>query len=128
MVEKTAISTDAAPKSFARYSQAVRKGNVLTLAGQVGFDPARGELAGPDIEAQTRQTLANLSAVLQAADASWTDVLMVRVYLTQADHFEAVNKIYEEFVVAPYPARTTVFVGLGPGMLVEMDALAVLDN
>jgi len=123
---KSAIDTSAAPRPVASYSQAVRKGNILAVAGQVGFDPETGKLVQGGIADQTRQTLANLIAVLNAAGATMDDVVMVRVYLTGLEHFEAMNQVYEQFVAEPFPSRTTVFVGLGPGMLVEIDALAVV--
>jgi 2-iminobutanoate/2-iminopropanoate deaminase len=118
-----AIQTDRAPQPVASYSQAVQAGNLLQVAGQVGIDPATGELVGDEVGEQTRQTLA---AVLEAAGATLRDVIMVRVYLTDQAHFAAMNEIYAGFVGEPFPARTTVFVGLAEGMLVEIDALAVI--
>lgn len=101
---------------------------MLAIAGQVGTVPATGALAGPDIATQARQTLRNLQAVLTSANASFDDIIMVRVYLTSAELFGPFNEIYAEFVPESPPSRTTVFVGLGPGMLIEIDALAVLDD
>jgi 2-iminobutanoate/2-iminopropanoate deaminase len=125
-MSKQEITTPRAPKPAASYSQAVRKGNLLALAGQVGIDPATRTLAGDGVAGQTRQALANLGEVLGAAGSSFADVVMVRVYLTTPEHFPAMNEVYEQFVTAPFPARTTVFVGLPEAMLVEVDALAVL--
>lgn len=122
----TGYSTGAAPAPAGPYSQGVRRGNVLALAGQVGVDPATGQLAD-GIGAQTRQALTNLGAVLREAGASFADVVMLRVYLTDPDHFATMNQVYSEFVVAPFPGRTTVYVGLPPGMLVEIDGLAVVE-
>jgi reactive intermediate/imine deaminase len=127
-MSKEATTTNEAPRPVARYSQAVRKGNILAVAGQVGVDPHTGILVGDDVASQTRQTLNNVKKVLEASGSSIEDVIMMRVYLTSLDLFEAMNKVYEEFVTEPYPSRTTVFVGLGPGMLVEIDVLAVLGN
>jgi 2-iminobutanoate/2-iminopropanoate deaminase len=121
-----AIQTDRAPQPVASYSQAVQAGNLLQVAGQVGIAPATGELVGDEVGEQTRQTLDNLVAVLEAAGATLRDVIMVRVYLTDRAHFAAMNEIYAGYVGEPFPARTTVFVGLAEGMLVEIDALAVL--
>jgi 2-iminobutanoate/2-iminopropanoate deaminase len=123
-----AIQTDRAPQPVASYSQAVQAGNLLQVAGQVGIDPATGELVGDEVGEQTRQTLDNLVAVLEAAGASLRDVIMMRVYLTDQAHFAAMNEVYAGFVGEPFPARTTVFVGLAEGMLVEIDALAVLPS
>jgi len=125
---KTAIVTSDAPPPAASYSQAVRKGNILQVAGQGPADPATGEYVPGGVAEQTRQTLANVRAILRAAGADFSDVVMMRVYLTDAAHFPAMNEVYSTFVEAPFPARTTVFVGLAPGMLVEIDALAVLDD
>jgi 2-iminobutanoate/2-iminopropanoate deaminase len=123
-----AIQTDRAPQPVASYSQAIQAGNLLQVAGQVGIDPATGALAGDEVGEQTRQTLDNLVAILEAAGATLRDVIMVRVYLTDRAHFAAMNEVYAGFVGEPFPARTTVFVGLAEGMLVEIDALAVLSS
>jgi reactive intermediate/imine deaminase len=134
-VIKTAItpSTHTAPP--AKFSHGVRKGNILQVAGQVGFLPAvEGEPptpAGPTLREQTLQTLANVKAVLEAGGASWDDVMMTRVYLTDVDHFAEMNQIYnayfeEQGLKEPASARTTVYVGLPAGLLIEIDALAVL--
>lgn len=120
------IHSDAAPAPLGPYSQAVRTGPLLALAGQAGLDPATGEPAAPDVAGQTRQALRNLGAVLEAAGAAWPDVAMVRVYLTSADHLAPMNEVYEALVPSPFPARTTVFVSLPAGLLVEIDALAVV--
>ncbi len=124
---KTEIHTEHAPTPVAAFAQGVRKGNILQIAGQVGIDPATGKVVGPTVGEQARQTLRNLVAVLEAAGSSMADVVMMRVYLTDTAHFTDLNEAYGEFVTAPYPARTTVYVGLPTGLLVEIDALAVLD-
>lgn len=120
------ITTSSAPTPRAAYSQAVRRGSLLFLSGQVGTDPATGRLVSGDVADQTRQTLANLSAVLEAAGASWTDVVSVRVYLVDQADYGAMNAVYDAAMVAPFPARTTIYCGLNPGNRVEMDAVAVL--
>ncbi|SFQ67914.1 reactive intermediate/imine deaminase [Amycolatopsis arida] len=124
---KVAIRTAEAPEPVAAYAQGVRRGNILQVAGQVGIDPATGRIAGETVAEQTRQTFRNLEAVLAAAGASLDDVVMMRVYLTDTAHFAELNEAYGELVREPYPARTTVYVGLPEGLLVEIDALAVLD-
>lgn len=129
MSDKTEIVTDRAPKPPAKFSQGVRKGGILQTAGQVGADPATGSVAGPGLTEQTRQALRNLQAVLEEGGSSWADVVMMRVYLTDTAHFAGMNAVYNEWFSAlegPYPARTTVYVGLPAGLLVEIDALAVL--
>ncbi|WP_033296092.1 RidA family protein [Amycolatopsis jejuensis] len=125
---KTAITTANAPTPPAKFSQAVRKGNILQVAGQVAFDPATGAIVGDDIAGQTRQTFRNIEAVLAEAGSSWADAMMVRVYLTDTSHFAAFNEVYDELIgEAPQPGRTTVYVGLPAGLLVEIDVLAVVD-
>ncbi|MFP3988268.1 RidA family protein, partial [Streptomyces sp. E11-3] len=120
----------------AKFSHGVRKGNILQVAGQVGFLPATDGRpptpAGPTLREQTLQTLANVKAILEEGGASWDDVMMVRVYLTDTAHFAEFNAIYDEYLDAqnlkePASARTTVYVGLPAGLLIEIDALAVLD-
>ncbi|GGU73262.1 reactive intermediate/imine deaminase [Streptomyces litmocidini] len=136
MSEKTAITPATHTAPPARFSHGVRKGNVLQVAGQVGFLPAvegrAPTVAGPTLREQTLQTFANVKAVLEEGGAGWDDVMMMRVYLTDVDHFAEMNEIYDEYfeeqeLKAPAAARTTVYVGLPPGLLVEIDALAVLD-
>ncbi|AVZ75032.1 reactive intermediate/imine deaminase [Streptomyces lunaelactis] len=135
MSEKTAITPATHTAPPAKFSHGVRKGNILQVAGQVGFLPAvEGQPptpAGPALREQTLQTLANVKAVLEAGGASWDDVMMTRVYLTDVDHFAEMNAIYntyfeEQGLKEPASARTTVYVGLPKGLLIEIDALAVL--
>ncbi|HEY7813718.1 MAG TPA: Rid family detoxifying hydrolase [Nakamurella sp.] len=125
---KIAITTKDAPAPVASYSQAVRKGDILQVAGQGGTDPATGDYAGATVAEQTAQTLRNIQAILRAAGGDFDDVMMMRVYLTDVEHFAEMNSVYSTFVGEPFPARTTVYVGLPEGMLVEIDALAVLGD
>ncbi|MCL2553130.1 MAG: RidA family protein [Actinomycetia bacterium] len=130
---KTAITPAGAAAPPAKFSHGVRKGNILQVAGQVGFLPEDGSgerrLSGPTLAEQTQTTFANVLAVLEAGGASWEDVLMIRVYLTDTAHFAEFNQIWNAYFAglkeAP-AARTTVYVGLPAGILVEIDALAVL--
>ncbi|MEV6005255.1 RidA family protein [Streptomyces sp. NPDC051976] len=130
---KTAVTPATHTAPPAKFSHGVRKGNILQVAGQVGFLPAvEGRPptpAGPTLREQALQTLANVRSVLEAGGASWEDVVMTRVYLTDTAHFAEFNEIYNEFFAglkeAP-SARTTVYVGLPAGLLIEIDALAVL--
>ncbi|WP_324649436.1 RidA family protein [Georgenia sp. H159] len=123
-----AISTEEAPTPRAAYSQAVRRGPLLFLSGQVGTDPRTGRLVSENVAEQTRQTLANLGAVLAAANSSWSDVVSVRVYLVDQADYREMNAVYDAAMVRPYPARTTVYCGLNPGNRVEMDLVAVVDQ
>ncbi|MEU8433420.1 RidA family protein [Streptomyces sp. NPDC029216] len=134
MSEKTAVTPESHPAPPAKFSHGVRKGNILQVAGQVGYLPAvEGQpptTAGPTLREQTLQTLENVRSVLEAGGATWDDAMMIRVYLTDTAHFAEMNEIYnayfdEQGVKVP-AARTTVYVGLPAGLLVEIDALAVL--
>lgn len=127
MSDKIAIRTAKAPEPAATYSQAVRKGGILQVAGQGPGDPATGRFVGTTVAEQTRQALDNVQAILAEAGAGFDDVVMMRVYLTRREDFAEMNAVYAEYMSEPYPARTTVFVGLAEGMLVEIDALAVVD-
>ncbi|WP_027944994.1 RidA family protein [Amycolatopsis taiwanensis] len=124
---RVAVSTDRAPKPPANFAQGSRKGNLLQVAGQVAFDPDTGKIVGKTVAEQARQTFRNIEAVLAAAGSSFDDVIMVRVYLTDTTQFAEFNEVYNALVKEPYPARTTVYVGLPEGILLEVDALAVLD-
>lgn len=123
---KTNISTNRAPIPAGPYSQGLKVGNRVYVAGQGPTDPATGNLAGSTIETQTRQVLKNILAILEAAGASMTDVVKSTVHLNDLTHFQAFNRIYEEFFEEPYPVRTTVQSGLN-GILVEIDVIAELN-
>ncbi|WP_413801102.1 RidA family protein [Streptomyces iranensis] len=132
-LQKTAITPATHTAPPAKFSHGVKKGNILQVAGQVGFGPAVPGQAptpvGPTLREQTLQTLRNVQSVLEEGGASWEDVVMVRIYLTDTGHFAELNEIYNEFFAdlkEAAAARTTVYVGLPAGLLVEIDALAVL--
>jgi len=116
--------TDGAPSPAGPYSQSVRIGDVVAAAGQVGVTPDGEVVDG--VGPQTGQALANVASVLAASGAGMDDVITVRVFLTDTSHFEEMNTVYADAFNAPYPTRTTVFVGLPEGLLVEIDALAVV--
>jgi len=130
---KTEIRTAGAPAPAWVFSQGVRKGPILQVSGQGPQDPATGAyLHEGDVRAQTRRTLDNVRAVLEAGGAQVCDVLMFRVYLTRRADFAAMNEVYGEFIDEHVtdgvkPCRTTVFVELPhEAMLVEIDAQAVV--
>jgi len=97
---------------------------LVFVAGQGPFD-ATGKMLGSTIEEQTRATLENVKAIVEAAGATLADVVKVNVYLSDLAHFAAMNEVYASFFAEPYPARTTVQAGL-LGFLVEIDAIAAL--
>jgi 2-iminobutanoate/2-iminopropanoate deaminase len=120
----TPVSTPHAPPAVGPYSPAVRAGDWVVCSGQVGLDPRSGELVEGGLEAQTRQVLANIAALLGDAGASVRDVARSTVYLTDMADFAAMNAIYEDFFADHRPARTTVAVsGLPKGALVEIEVL-----
>lgn len=127
-MNRVVIQTDAAPAAVGPYSQAIRVGNLVFASGQIGLDPQTGKLRD-GLEAQTRQILQNLSAVLAAAGSSMGRVVKTTIFLTDIAAFATVNKIYgEAFPVAP-PARSTVQVAALPlGSLVEIEAVALAEQ
>jgi reactive intermediate/imine deaminase len=125
---RQAGTTDQAPAPVGPYSQSVRIGELVHAAGQGADDPATDGLAGEDIVTQTRQCLHNLEAVLAASGATLDDVIRVGVFLTDKADFEGMNEVYRATFSEPYPARTTVYVGLPGRLRVEIDALAVLGS
>lgn len=92
------------------------------------LDPDTGEVIGTTVAEQTTQTLRNVTAVLKAGGAGLEDVVMLRVYLTGPAHLAEMNQAYAAAVGEPFPARTTVYMQLPPGLLVEVDAPAVLGD
>ncbi|MFF0465631.1 RidA family protein [Streptomyces mexicanus] len=125
---RTVITTGNAPSLPAPLCQGIRKGPVLQISGQLPFGPDTGGVVGTTVAEQTTQVLRNVTAVLKAAGASMEDVVMLRVYLTEPGHLAEMNEAYAAAVGEPFPARTTVYMPLPPGLLVEIDALAVLDD
>ncbi len=124
---KKIVSTDKAPKAIGPYSQAVRIESLVYTAGQVGLDPASGELVSGGVEAQTRQVLTNLKNVLDAAGSGLNYVIKTTVFLTDMNNFAKMNEIYAEFFPENPPARSTVGVtGLPKNALVEIETIALL--
>jgi reactive intermediate/imine deaminase len=124
---KQIIHTDAAPKAIGTYSQAVRAGNTVYLAGQIGLDPATMEIVA-GIGPQIRRVFENLKAVAAAAGGTLDHAVKVTVYLTDLGHFALVNEIMAGYFRAPYPARAAVGVASLPrGALVEIDAVLVIE-
>ncbi|HBP22689.1 MAG TPA: hypothetical protein DEA08_33530 [Planctomycetes bacterium] len=118
------IHTDGAPAAIGPYSQAMKTGNLLFCSGQVALLPS-GELLEGDVEAQTKQVLTNLKAVLEAGGASMGTVVRTTVFLKSMDDFPQVNAIYAEAFGDHRPARACVEVSRLPkDVLVEIDAIA----
>ena len=117
--------SDDAPRALGPYSQAVELDGWLYASGQVGLDPATGELVGGGFEAETRRVLANLEAVLAAAGCTFSDVVRTGIYLIDFANFPRLNELYGEAMGDHRPARTTIQVAALPkGAQVEMDVVA----
>ena len=126
MPDRTVIHTDSAPKAIGPYSQAIRSGNLIFAAGQVPIVPATGDLIAGDIEAQARQVLTNLKAVLEAAGSGLDKVVKTTVFMTNLGDFARMNAVYAEFFPANPPARSTVQVSALPkGAMVEIECVAI---
>lgn len=121
------ITTEQAPQSIGSYSQAIRDEHRIYVSGQGPIDPTTEEIIEGGIKEQARQTLDNIEAILQAADASLDGVMKATVFLTDMDAYDAVNEIYGQRFTAPYPARSAVEVSDLPvdiGLEIEVVAEA----
>ncbi|AAL80792.1 deaminase [Pyrococcus furiosus DSM 3638] len=122
---KEVIFAENAPKPIGPYSQAIKAGNFLFIAGQIPIDPKTGEIVKGDIKAQTRQVLENIKAILEAAGYSLTDVVKVTVYLKDMNDFAKMNEVYAEYFGESKPARAAVEVSRLPkDVLIEIEAIA----
>jgi len=124
---RATLTTDQAPKAVGPYSLGVRAGHFIYTAGQVGLNPATGTLVEGGIEAETRQVLNNLKAILEAGGVSLGRVVKTTVYLRDMADFTRMNGVYAEFFPAEPPARTTLqAAGLPRNGAVVIDAIALL--
>ncbi len=124
---KKIIHTDKVPQAIGPYSQAVRAGNLVYTAGQIGLDPASMEVVSGGVEAETRQVLTNLKQVLEAADSGLNYAVKTTVFLRDMADFVKMNAVYAEFFPQNPPARTTVAVaGLPKGVAVEIEVVALV--
>ena len=124
---KKIIKSDKAPEAIGTYSQAVKKGNIIFLSGQIPLNPESMELV-EGIENQIYQVFKNISAVITAADASLDDLVKLNIYLTDLSNFALVNSIMKEYFSEPYPARAAIGVASLPkDSLVEADGFLVVD-
>jgi 2-iminobutanoate/2-iminopropanoate deaminase len=123
----SAVSTSGAPRAIGPYSQGIRAGGFLFTAGQVGFDPASGELVDGGISEQTERVLQNLRSILESAGASLSQVVKTTVFLVDMADFAAMNEVYARVFGDHRPARSTVAVAALPrGARVEIEAVAAL--
>lgn len=122
---KKKIESPLAPAAFGPFSQAIDTGAYVFVSGQLPIVRATGELAGDDVETQTRQCMENIRSILAEAGLTMNDICKARVLLTDMNDFDVVNKIYAEYFEAPYPARAAIgIVSLAKGAKVEIEAIA----
>lgn len=125
--KKKVVITAKAPQALGPYSVGVKAGNLVFTAGQLGINPESGEFVPGGIEAETRQALTNLKAVLKAAGASLKTVVKTTVFLRDMNDFSLMNKVYAEFFTSEFPARSAVQVSRLPkDGAVEIEAVALL--
>lgn len=126
-MSKEIIYTDDAPEAIGPYSQANKANGFIYCSGQIGLDPDSGKLA-EGLEAQTRQVLTNLEAVLEQADASLSDVVKTTIFLKDINDYSKINEIYSEYFQDSQPARATVAVDKLPkDALIEIELIAQVD-
>jgi 2-iminobutanoate/2-iminopropanoate deaminase len=125
-MDKKVIATEKAPKPIGPYSVAVQAGNFVFTSGQLGLDPATGNLVPGGIEAQTRQALKNLGNVLSDAGSGLEFAVKTIVFMKDMAEFTKMNAVYAEFFSENPPARSTVQAELPKGGAVEIEVVAIL--
>ena len=121
------IHSNEAPNAIGPYSQAVRVGDTVYLSGQIPLDPQTMELVEGDIGARARRVFDNLTAVMQEAGGSLSDIVKLTIYLVDLEQFGQVNEVMAEYFDAPFPSRATVAVAALPkGAPIEVEAIAHL--
>ena len=121
------IHSNEAPNAIGPYSQAVRAGDTVYLSGQIPLDPQTMELVEGDIDARARRVFDNLTAVMQEAGGSLSDIVKLTIYLVDLEQFGQVNEVMAEYFDAPFPSRATVAVAALPkGAPIEVEAVAHL--
>ena len=121
------IQTDGAPAAIGPYSQAIVANGFVFTAGQIGLDPATGQVVDGDVVAQAERVLLNLRAILDASGSTFADVVKTTVFLADMADFPRVNEVYARVFGPARPARSTVqAAGLPRGVFVEIEAIAVV--
>jgi 2-iminobutanoate/2-iminopropanoate deaminase len=125
-MEREVVKSPDAPAAIGPYSQAIKVGNTLYCSGQIPIDPATGELVNESVEAETRQVLENLSAIVTEAGFAMSDIVRCTVYMSDMEDYAKINKIYSEYFQADPPARVAVQVAALPKYVrVEISGIAV---
>jgi 2-iminobutanoate/2-iminopropanoate deaminase len=126
-MKKKIIQSDQAPSPIGPYSQAVIAGNMIYVSGQIALHPVTGELVMSNLEAETRQVMENIRAILAQASVSFDAIVKSSIFLSDMAHFTRVNEVYASFFSGNYPARETVQVaGLPKNVNVEISVIAYL--
>ena len=124
-MSKAVIHTQAAPAAIGPYSQAIQAGNMLFASGQLGINPATGELAS-GVEAQTHQAMRNVGEILKQADMAYDNIVKTTIFVTDLNDFATVNAIYQRYFEGNYPARSCVQVAALPkNAFVEIECIAI---
>lgn len=127
--EKSIVKAEKAPAAIGPYSAGVKAGPFVYTAGQIGLDPASMTIVGGGVEAETRQALTNLQAILEAAGTGLENVVKTTVFLQSMADFPKMNAVYGEFFTANPPARSAVEVAALPkGAQVEIEAVALVPH
>jgi 2-iminobutanoate/2-iminopropanoate deaminase len=127
-MKKEVVVVNMFPDSTVPYSQGVKAGNLLFIAGQIGVDPTNSKLKGNSIREQTEQALTNMATVLKAAGSSMDHVVKTTVFLSDFKDFDEMNRVYVRFFPTNQPARSTVQVVLYDGFKVEIEAIAIIPS
>ncbi|MBP8717826.1 MAG: RidA family protein [Candidatus Atribacteria bacterium] len=126
-MRKEILINEEAPKAIGPYSPAIKVGNLVFVSGQLPVDSATGEIAGDDIEVQTRKSLENLKAVLEPYSIDFENVVKVTIFLTNMDDFSKVNKVYSDYFKEEFPARSCIEVARLPkDAKIEIECIAVI--
>jgi len=123
------VHTEKAPAAIGPYSQGIIANGLLFTAGQIALDPVTGQIVPGGVDEQTERVIQNLAAIFDSAGTSWKNVVKTTVFLQNMSDFPTVNEIYARVVGDARPARSTVAVaGLPRGVLVEIEAIALVDK
>jgi len=126
---KEVIARADVPAPSLPFSAGIRANGFIFTAGQVGTDPRSGQVVGHDVASQTRQTIANLRAILEAGGSSLDRMVKTTVFLADMRTFDAMNEVYKELIPEPRPGRSTVEARLArPDLLVEIEGIALADR
>ena len=126
---KKIIMTENAPKALGPYSQAIMVGNTLYVSGQIPFVPETMTLVSEDIQAQTRQSIENIKAIVNEAGGELSDIVKVNVFVKNIEDFDKINEVYAEYFSEAKPARALVEVARLPrDVKIEIEAIAVLSQ